>query len=101
MRVRQDGTWSQGKVTNITHYPLSYNVQMPDGQCYRRNRRDILDIPEHSKPMTSERYAIDPRDMTQTVQTPNNNSHRQGENIRRSGRVTRIPERLKDYVLYK
>jgi len=42
---------------------------MPEGQCYRRNRRDILKIPEHSTPTISERYINDPRDMAQNIQT--------------------------------
>ena len=104
VRIRRNSAWEQATVANSTQYPRSYDIQMPEGQTYRRNRKDILRIPENSKQMTSEVYQNDPRDgdMTESIQIPDSTqSQEQGENLRRSDRVRRMPEHLKDYVLSK
>jgi len=47
VRVRTGKTWTPARLVSQDDCPRSYNVQMPSGRVWRRNRRDLLKTKEH------------------------------------------------------
>ena len=114
VRVQIGKQWKPAVITSISSEPRSYNIQTPDGQNYRRNRRHLMP----STPTRSEQLSFDddwpgyeyntteqppPPEPTSEASGPNNNDASNPEsnnetepNLRRSQRNIQKPVRYAD-----
>ena len=103
VRIHEGKTWScMGKIIELVE-PRSAVVLTDKGTKIRRNRRDILKIPNESRANQAYDY-IDSEDEGPTMitnqhnATDNQTAEEPNDSIRiRSGRISRRPTYLNDY----
>lgn len=103
VRIQHHGSWKPAIVSEPADTPRSYHVETPEGVRYRRNRKHLLKTnetpPDH--PMDVEVSAQspavtdEPEPLLPGTQTVSPATHQK----RTSGRTTRKPSWLKDYVI--
>ncbi|KAK7088654.1 hypothetical protein V1264_022553 [Littorina saxatilis] len=99
-----NGTWIPATVVNKRPKPRSYTIRTPNGGIYRRNRRQLRDLPTMQKRLTwaDQQQDASLRPPRQDTPQPVNNTPQRSDNtestvpttLRRSNRHTQQPQRL-------
>ena len=104
----KDGRWRPAKVTSISQTaPRSYNIVTPQGQQYRRNRKDLRKVTGGTDIKTSTDEFLDDQsydsDTNETIEE--NSNARESVSpvvsapiLRRSQRTIRAPSRYTDQI---
>ena len=88
VRILQETEWVPGSVISKTDNPRSFNVSTPNGNILRRNRSQIMDIPQNSEmeiPATN--YALESDDSD--ISVGQSNAPHSANNIMNTGVTTR------------
>ena len=102
----KDGRWRPAKVTSISQTaPCSYNIVTPQGQQYRRNRKDLRKVTGGTDTKISTDEFLDDQsydsDTNETIEE-NNNARESvspvvsAPTLRRSQRTIRAPSHYTD-----
>ena len=59
IRVRQGNIWMPGFVDSKANMPRSYNIKTHDGRIFKRNRSDLLSVPENSSVLPIENVPME------------------------------------------
>ena len=59
IRVRQGNIWMPGFVDSKANMPRSYNIKTDDGCIFKRNRCDLLSVPENSSVLPIENVPME------------------------------------------
>ena len=102
LMTSKDGTWKPAKVTSISQRaPRSYNIVTPQGQYYRRNRKDLRKVMGKTEVNTSTDEFLDDQAYDSDTNEPveescGTNSVVSAPALRRSQRTIRAPVRYAD-----
>ena len=102
LMTSKDGTWKPAKVTSISQRaPCSYNIVTPQGQYYRRNRKDLRKVMGKTEVNTSTDEFLDDQAYDSDTNEPveescGTNSVVSAPALRRSQRTIRAPVRYAD-----
>ena len=101
----KDGRWKPAKVTSINQTaPRSYNIMTPQGQHYRRNRKDLRKVTGGTDIKNADKFIDDQSYDSDTNETIEGNSDVHESTfpvaptpaLRRSQRTIRAPTRYAD-----
>ncbi|KAK3087333.1 hypothetical protein FSP39_004790 [Pinctada imbricata] len=94
----QEEPWKKGVVLDKRSEPRSYTVES-EGVKYRRNRRDLRQVPELCE--RDDNHVDDEiQHRNEPSSAPDNNSSDNAYRTR-SGRAVHLPEKFKDFQMYK
>ena len=103
MRIHEGKTWSRlGVIVGIHEDPRSYIVRTDKGTVIRRNRRDLLKIPNNGKTVIKQDAYPDIETSVEVRNNINDNNNMSPRVINvpitRSGRRVVRPAYLNDYI---
>ena len=106
LMTSKDGRWRPAKVTSISQIaPRSYNIVTPQGQHYRRNRKDLRKVTGGTDTKTSTDEFLDDQlydsDTNETIEEHSNARESispvvSAPTLRRSQRTIRVPSHYTD-----
>ena len=111
VRMLKNGQWRHAVVQNKCEEPRSFIIKTEDGKTFRRNWQHIRQTPLNSTKVQPTVISDDENEISDNDETLNKNEKakakeadvipemQQAKQVKtRSGRVTRKPSRLDDYV---